>query len=75
MEVSMFASVENAKQRRYKVFCNGEILGHCFAADEELGVALCYAEDENGLCFKNPEKPSEIKKVLIQGKIEIKEVF
>lgn len=60
----MFATCHDRRLKKAEVFCNGEKLKSCFAADEELGIALCYARDENGSCYMDSETKT-IKKILV----------
>jgi hypothetical protein len=67
----MFVTCMDSKYKRAKVFVDGDdVSNHCYAADSDLGIALCYVKNEDGRRYKDPETGS-IKKVLYQGKIDI----
>lgn len=66
----MFVSYDNPNVKRAIVLCDGKRLQKCYAADTDLGVALCLAVNESGHCYVN-QKTHSFEKVLVQGKIEI----
>jgi hypothetical protein len=54
-----------------EVFVNGEKVNRCFCADEELGIALCYKQDDQGHLVRNSKNLNQLEKILYQGKVEI----
>jgi len=66
----MFVSADNPKTGRATVLCNGKPLSYCYAADSDLGIALCFAVNEKGKVYADHETKN-FKKNLVQGKIEI----
>ena len=54
-----------------KVFVDGKEVSHCFTADEETGKAYCYAEDENGNLYIDPDNPDCVKEITLTGTVRI----
>lgn len=52
------------------VYLNGELLQHCFKADEEAGEAWAYATDEQGKLRIEQGRPVEVKRT---GTVEVKD--
>ena len=54
-----------------KVFVDGVEVKNCFTADEEMGVAWCFAVDEEGKFFIDPENTDSCKEIEVRGKVRI----
>ena len=68
----MRLAVGDPEATNYLPYCNGELLKRCFMADEEQGIAECYALDENGNYIFVDETKQELKTVTVRGKIELR---
>lgn len=52
-------------------YLNGKKLKGCVTADDDIGEAICYEIDDNGNFFIDPNKPDEIKRVVLKGNVRI----
>lgn len=55
--------------KHLRVYVDGRQVRRCFTADEEKGVAYCFAEDSEGNLYLDPE--GEIKTVEFRGVVRI----
>lgn len=55
-----------------EVFIDSAPVSHCFTADEEKGIAYCYALDGKGRPYADPEKLGCLKETQYCGRVEIK---
>ena len=68
----MRLSVGDINAHKYNAYCDGEFLNRCIMADEEQGLAVCYARDENGKHIFTDETKQELETVEVKGKIELR---
>lgn len=54
-----------------KVFVDGARIDWCFTADEEQGVAYCFAVDDEGMHVLDPNDPDEALTTEIRGHVKI----
>ncbi len=53
------------------IFLDGEKLDNCFTADEELGIAYCWAVDARGNFIPDPENIESLLSIEKRGRVEI----
>lgn len=53
------------------VLVDGLPVRRCHTADEERGEAICFAEDDRGRAYPDPDDPGKAKEVVLRGDVRI----